>query len=114
MNKILSVSLIAVCSIVYNVYFYKLSIYVHYLFSPPLPPPSLPPERFCPYNFNKVEGINDRCFHYLDEKKNFEEAIEYCNERLAFFRPKAISTEIRELRPVMNYEVVAIYPAKNS
>ena len=90
MNYKQTAVLVALFSIGYN--FYNCSICIHYLLSPSLPcddlspptatTPSPDPERYCPYNFNKIGGIDDRCFKYLYGKKYFRSAMYACYSQL--------------------------------
>ena len=87
MNYKLIAILVALFSISYN--FYNCSICIHYLLSPALPcddlspptatTPSPDPERICPYGFNYIGGIDDRCFKYLNGKESFRSAMYGCN-----------------------------------
>ena len=67
--------------------FYNVAILYLNFFSPaPLPAPLT--DRYCPYAFNKIGGIDDRCFDYTGQKMSFLNVMDYCKKRLAFFTSK--------------------------
>ena len=32
----------------------------------------------CPYLFNRIAGVEGKCFHYIDLKRTFKEAVDFC------------------------------------